>query len=72
MTHSENPMDRLMGAGRTRAKQILQLYKNGSYLSDDMAALAITQAIILAMQNEEAVIDAEREASDNGEAHVEH
>lgn len=67
MTHNQF-MDRLMAAGRARAKQILIRYKDGAYQSDDMAALAITQAIIVAMQSEEDDIEAER----NGEPRVEH
>jgi hypothetical protein len=63
-----DPMVRLLAAGRARAKQILIRYKDGAYQSDDMAALAITQAIIVAMQSEEDDIEAER----NGEPRVEH
>jgi hypothetical protein len=63
-----DPMVRLLAAGRARAKQILIRYKDGAYQSDDIAALAITQAIIVAMQTEENDIEAER----NGEPRVEH
>ena len=68
MSDSNHLMDRLMAAGRVRAKQLLIRYKDGAYISDDMAATAIVQAVILAMQAEEAVIEREHE----GEQHVEH
>jgi len=67
MTHNQI-MERIMAAGRARAKQVLIRYKDGAYQSDDIAALAITQAIIVAMQTEENDIEAER----NGEPRVEH
>jgi hypothetical protein len=63
-TKPEDPMLRLIAAGSAECARLLQRYKEGAYVTDAVAAYAITQAILAAMQAEEDRITLELESTD--------
>lgn len=48
-----DPMQRLIAAGTAECARLLERYRDGAYVNDGIAALAITQSILAAMQAEE-------------------
>lgn len=60
----EDPMLRLIAAGSAECVRLLQRYKEGAYVTDAVAAYAITQSILAAMQAEEDRILLEQETPD--------
>lgn len=63
-TRPEDPMMRLIAAGSAECARLLQRYKDGAYVTDAVAAYAITQSILAAMQAEEDKIMLESEPTD--------
>ena len=63
-TKPEDPMTRLIAAGSAECVRLLQRYKEGAYVTDVVAAYAITQSILAAMQAEEDRMTLEAEPTD--------
>lgn len=66
-TKPEDPvvvMQRLIAAGTAECARLLERYRDGAYVNDMVAAIAITQSILAAMLAEEDKIMLEQEPAD--------